>query len=172
MPEEGEDVAEHLIKKYGPSAMQRFNDPNSSMKVSGRAVGIEFTNDRRIYNTIKAHTLIEYVKNDLQENEKANAIMEDLYARYFEQGQNIGSIELLQQVGEKATGQVVPAQILEDPERHAAIRENDMKAKRGGVHGVPFFIIEKNGGGQPVSFSGAYPPAFIAEQLIDASGDE
>jgi predicted DsbA family dithiol-disulfide isomerase len=45
-----------------------------------------------------------------------------------------------------------------------------LQVKRGGVQGVPFFIIEQNNGGQPASFSGAYPPAFIAEQLIDASG--
>ena len=35
MPEEGEPIAEHLSRKYGPSAMQRFNDPNSSLRVMG-----------------------------------------------------------------------------------------------------------------------------------------
>lgn len=170
MPEQGEPIVEHLIQKYGPSAKQRFNDPNSSMKQSGRAVGIEFTNDRRVYNTIKAHTLIEYVKNDLKENEKANMIMEDLYGRYFEHGENISSVQVLQGVAQTAAGVVVPQEVLEDSRRHDEIREKDRNAKQGGVHGVPFFIIE-NGGGQPVSFSGAYPPAFIAEQLIDASGE-
>jgi predicted DsbA family dithiol-disulfide isomerase len=171
MPEEGEDIMEHLVKKYGPAAEKRFNDPNSSMKQSGRAVGIEFTNDRRIYNTLKAHTLVEYVKNELKDNEKANAIMEDLYGRYFEKGENIDSVELLQQVAQKA-GHSVDAQVLEDPKRHSNILEKDMQVKRRGVHGVPFFIIENNGDGESVNFSGAYPPAFIAEQLIDASGDE
>lgn len=171
MPPEGEDIVEHLTKKYGPAAPQRFNDPNSSMKQSGRAVGIEFTNDRRVYNTIKAHTLVEYVKNDLKDNDKANAIMEDLYGRYFEKGENIDTVSLLQSVAEES-GHTVDAQVLEDSKRHEEIRAKDMSVKRRGVHGVPFFIIEKNGEKESVNFSGAYPPAFIAEQLIDASGEE
>lgn len=173
MGPEGEDIVEHLTKKYGPSAKQRFNDPNSSMKQSGRAVGIEFTNNRRVYNTLKAHTLIEYVKNDLNDNEKANIIMEDLYGRYFERGENIDSVEVLQQVAENA-GCTVDAQVLEDSSRHQEIREKDMDVKRRGVSGVPFFMIEKNDVGESspsINFSGAYPPPFIAEQLIDASGD-
>ena len=51
MPEEGEDIKEHLIRKYGPSAAQRFNDPNSQLRKMGRDVGIEFTNDRKAVNT-------------------------------------------------------------------------------------------------------------------------
>jgi predicted DsbA family dithiol-disulfide isomerase len=172
MPEEGEPIVDHLVKKYGPAAKQRFNDPNSSMKESGRAVGIEFTNNRRVLNTIRAHTLIEYVKKDLDKNEKANEIMENLYQRYFERGENINSVELLQEVA-RESGQVeVPAEVIEDTKRHDDVRARDLQVKRGGVHGVPFFIIEQNNGGQPVSFSGAYPPAFIAEQLIDASGSD
>jgi len=126
MPEEGEDIVEHLTKKYGPSAQQRFNDPNSSMKQSGRAVGIEFTNDRRVYPTIKAHTLIEHVKNDLSDNEKANSIMNDLYERYFEQGENVSSVDLLQQVATSANVNV-SKEIINDDQRHAQIRELDMQ---------------------------------------------
>jgi predicted DsbA family dithiol-disulfide isomerase len=172
MSQEGEPMIEHLVKKYGPSAQDRFNDPDSSMKKMGRAVGIEFTDDRRIHNTIRAHTLVEYVKKDLDKNEKANAIMEDLYQRYFERGENIDSVQLLQQVAREAGQVEVAAEVIEDSKRHDEVREQDLQVKRDGVHGVPFFIIEQNNGAQSVSFSGAYPPAFIAEQLIDASGGD
>jgi predicted DsbA family dithiol-disulfide isomerase len=173
MSAEGEDLLEHLTKKYGPSATQRFGDANSPLRQSGRAVGIEFTNDRKIYNTIRAHTLVEYVKNDLNDNDKANSIMEDLYGRFFVKGQNIDSVELLQQVAQTA-GYHVPTEILEDPKRHDQVRQKDMQAKRSGVRGVPFYVIEQNSGGTPVGFSGAMPPAFLAEQLLDvhASGEK
>lgn len=115
---------------------------------------------------------MEYVKRDLDQNEKANAIMESLYERYFERGENIDNVELLQQVA-RESGQVeVPTEVVEDPKRHDQIRELDMQTKTSGVHSVPYFIIEQNDGGRPVTFSGTCSPAFIAEHLIDASGEE
>ena len=61
-------------------------------------MGIEFKNERNVYPTVKAHSAIEYAKEDLGDGAKSNQIMEELYKRYFEQGQNINSFSLLVEV--------------------------------------------------------------------------
>lgn len=53
MNEEGEDLREHILQKYGPRGARMVDDPNSHLMQMGRAVGIHFTNQRKIYPTVK-----------------------------------------------------------------------------------------------------------------------
>jgi predicted DsbA family dithiol-disulfide isomerase len=166
----GEDIQTHLIKNYGPSPAEGFNDPNNQLRVMGRKVGIEFNNDRKIVNTKRAHALVELLKAK-GENDSANEFMVDLYQSYFERGENINDEILL-------TEKVVQSYGVTDTEAKFAMSEptlveiakQDRKVKSTyGVSGVPFYMIHPNNGGQPVRFSGAYAPEIIAEQLEEAA---
>lgn len=53
MDEQGEDLREHIIGKYGPRGASMIDDPNNHLMQSGRAVGINFVNERKIYPTLK-----------------------------------------------------------------------------------------------------------------------
>lgn len=171
MPEEGEGIKEHLIKKYGPSAAASFNDPNSNLKVMGRKVGIEFNNDRLALNTKRAHSLVELLKNK-GENDKANEFMVDLYKSYFEEGENINDENLLKQKIAKYDVDETEVSFAMGEHNLIDVAKKDREIKsQYGVSGVPFFMIHSNGGGRPVAFSGAYPPDFIAEQLEEAAGN-
>jgi predicted DsbA family dithiol-disulfide isomerase len=169
MKEEGEPILEHLAKKYGPSAAARFGDKNSQLMQAGRKVGIEFTNDRNVYPTVRAHALMEYVKEI--DNDKANQLMEEMYKRYFEKGENINSPELLTDLAEQfGVERKTAVSVMMDGERQSEVLAKDQHAKRGmGVSGVPFYVIEQNSGGHPVAFSGAQPPDLIAEVLTEAA---
>jgi predicted DsbA family dithiol-disulfide isomerase len=171
LPDEGEPILEHLKKKYGSSATQRFGDPNSQLMQAGRNVGIEFTNDRNAYPTIKAHSVIEYLKES--DNEKANSAMEELFRRYFVQGENINSETVLTEVTSKyGVEKETALTVLKDPVRKKKVLEKDQYYKSGvGVSGVPFYIIEQNSGGRPVGFSGAQPADVIGE-LLEKASDE
>jgi predicted DsbA family dithiol-disulfide isomerase len=167
--EEGEDIKEHLLKKYGPAAMERFNDPNSHLKVMGRKVGIEFTDDRKVVDTKRAHALMEHLKAK-GENDKANEFMVDLYKAYFEKGEDINNVKLLTEKVQKYGLDETEAQFAMGDHNLAEIAKQDRKIKSMyGVSGVPFFMIHPNDGGRPVAFSGAYPPEVIAEQLEEAA---
>lgn len=169
MKEEGEDIKEHLHKKYGARGVASFGDPNSHLYRAGRAVGIHFTSDRKIYPTVKAHSLMEYVKT--KDNDTANEIMEELYKRYFERGENINSVQVLTEVASQFGVDPNEAQqAMNNPQLHEQVHQKDQAYKRGsGISGVPFYIIERNAGGRPIGFSGAQPVDVIAEQLEDAS---
>jgi predicted DsbA family dithiol-disulfide isomerase len=169
MSEEGEDIKTHLTNKYGPSAMASFDDPNSSMKVMGRKVGIQFNNDRLMVNTKRAHALVELLKRK-GENESANQFMVDLYKAYFEKAENINDETLLLEKVSKYGVEENEAQFAMGDNNLAEIAKLDRDTKRKyGVSGVPFFMIHPNDGGTPVAFSGAYPPEIIAEQLEEAA---
>jgi predicted DsbA family dithiol-disulfide isomerase len=168
MAKEGENIMEHLTKKYGARATQSFGDPNSSLMKSGRAVGIEFTLDRNIYPTVRAHALMEYVKET--DNDKANAIMEELYIRYFTKGENINNVDLLMEIAAKfGVDEKAALLVMLDDAAQKKVLSKDQSAKRSGIHGVPFYIIDQNNGDDPVTFSGAYPANMIAEMLEEAS---
>lgn len=170
MPDEGEPIIEHLSKKYGAAAAQRFNDPNSSLHVMGRTVGIEFTNDRKAVNTKRAHSLVECLKKDLG-NDAANKFMEDLYKLYFEDGQDINDEAVLVEAVGKHGMDAEQARRVMAPDYLEEIAEKDRQNKfKYGVSGVPFFMIHPNDGkSRPVSFSGAHPVEVIAEQLEEAA---
>ena len=172
MPEQGEGIKEHLIKKYGPSAATSFNDPNSRLKVMGRKVGIEFNNDRLALNTKRGHALVELLKNK-GENDKANAFMEEMFERYFVKAENINDEAVLKKMIQKYDVDEQEVAFALSEQNLAAIAKMDRDIKRMyGVSGVPFFMIHPNnsGDGRPVAFSGAYPPEVIAEQLQEAAG--
>jgi len=174
MEPEGEDLKEHLTNKYGAAAVRNFDSQSSPMVRAGQAVGINFKMDRNIYPTVQAHSVIEYVKEELGDVTKSNQIMEELYKRYFEQGQNINSVPVLQDVCRQfgITDQEKVQQVAEDSSRHEKVFAKDRKAKNQmNIHGVPFYIIEQHDGSTPVGFSGAQPPDFIAEYLQEAAGN-
>lgn len=169
MPDEGEPILEHLKKKYGESAAKRFGDANSPLRRSGRAVGIKFTNDRNAYPTIRAHSLIEAVKEEY-DNDKANELMEIMYRSYFENGENINDVEKLADLAEKVgVDKRKAVMAIISPELHQKVKSKDQQYKMMQIPGVPFFIIEQNNGDQPVAFSGAQPADMIAEVLDKAS---
>lgn len=171
MPEEGEDMKEYLTNKYGASAAASFTDPNNRLMTMGRKVGIQFSNERRIVNTKRAHALMELLKAK-GENDQANAFMVDLYKSYFEQAEDINDEALLKEKVAKYDADETEVSFALNEHNLIDIANKDREIKRKyGVSGVPFFIIEPNDGSRPVAFSGAYPPEIIAEQLEEAAGN-
>jgi predicted DsbA family dithiol-disulfide isomerase len=191
MADEGEDIMEHLTKKYGPSAAQRFASPDSPLMTMGRAVGIQFTTKRNAYPTLKAHALMEHIKQQQEQeqqqqqqtstsggdNNKANIFMEEMYKSYFERGENINNVETLAEIAAKTIGmdkeQVYEACSNHDLLRQVRQKDLDYKTRRGGgggISGVPFFFIHSNNGNKPdVGLSGAQPPEVLAHQIQKAA---
>ena len=70
MKPEGEDIRDHLMKKYGPEAVARYGQPGNSLYVAGEKVGITFKPDRRIVPTMDCHRAIEWCKSEYKDDEK------------------------------------------------------------------------------------------------------
>jgi len=156
IPPEGYDFVPYMQAKFdGRISLQEAFDTPRRM---GAAVGLTFNMEkiRKAPNTALSHALIALAPDSVRE-----ALIDDIYAAYFEHGQDIGDLETLLQLGKKhgldvdrlrvdLTGKTARAQV------EAEVRE----AQQIGVRGVPFFIVNDK-----YAFSGAQPPETILNVL-------
>jgi len=177
MKPEGEDIRDHLMKKYGPEAVARYGQPGNSLYVAGEKVGITFKPDRRIVPTMDCHRAIEWCKSEYKDDEKkADLLMESMFKSYFTNNVDISKIPNIASIASEVDG--IDAEklkvVLEDKDAlKAEVNENVRTFQNGlNIRGVPFFIIHGEGNEKPVAFSGAQPVEIIAEQLKQACGEE
>jgi len=149
MAPEGEDVAEHLTRKYGPSLdMARSQE---ALQARGAAVGFhfDFHKRNRIYNTFDAHRLLHWADAEGRQLALKNA----LFNAYFTQGQDPSNHELLVSVARSVgLDEKRAREILASDEFAREVREREHFYTTAGIHSVPAVIINDRHliqGGQP-----------------------
>jgi len=151
MPAEGEDMGEHLHKKYGSSKAD-FEQTRKMITARGEALGFQFNfkEDGRIFNTFNAHRLLYWARQLNKQTELKLA----LFRLYFTEGGNPSNIEQLLQVVAKVG---LPAEearvILQSDQFTREVRAEQAKYQGMGISSVPTFIINdkfKVTGGQAV----------------------
>lgn len=156
IPPEGMDFQERMNWKGGGRIpIERFFEGPRQMS---ERVGLTFNfeNITRAPNTMLSHCLIA-----LTPNEKVDSVIEDVYAAYFEHGQDIGDIEVLLQIAEKHGLDVPGLQVqMKDLRVQSRVWADVNQAYKLGIGGVPFFVID-----QKYAFSGAQPSEVITQIL-------
>ncbi len=145
--------AEHLASKYGMS-VEQAESSNAQMTELAAAEGLEYHLDRtRGGNSFGAHRLIQLaLEHDLQD-----AMKERLMRAYFTEGEAIGDPDVLARLAAEVG---IDAQAALTEEKYAeAVREDEDLARRIGIQGVPYFVLDRRFG-----VSGAQP----AELLLGA----
>lgn len=140
LPEEGVARADYLRRKFGnpdPAAIYQ------RVGAAARAVGLEpdFTKIARQPNTLRAHALIGAAAGGgaaLQDQ-----VVETLFRAYFMDGADLTSSDTLAALARQAglSDDAVDA-ALDGGEAAAAAGQADAEARRLGVSGVPFFVID------------------------------
>ena len=94
MPPEGENITEHIGRKYGSSPEEAKGNADNITKL-GAEMGFtfDFFDDMRIINTRDAHILLEYAK----EHGKQTELKMRLFDAYFTEGKDISDREILAQ---------------------------------------------------------------------------
>ena len=154
MAPEGQDIAEHLMEKYGatPEQSQQNRD---AITQRGAALGFTFRMDQRsrIYNTFDAHRLLHWTGEEGAPGTQA-ALKHALFAAYFTEGQNPGDHALLLRVAGEVGLDVQRAKdVLASQEFADAVREREAFYQQQGINSVPAIIINDRHliqGGQPV----------------------
>lgn len=150
MPEEGQEIVEHITQKYGISVEQSEQN-RANIKQRGLDVGYEFGNrgGGRIYNTFDAHRLLDWAKIYNKQTELKLA----LFDLYFKQSGNPGNHEQLLEVAESIGLPVTEAKGVLDSDAYAQqVRAVQQQNQQMGISSVPAFIINKKyliSGGQP-----------------------
>jgi predicted DsbA family dithiol-disulfide isomerase len=167
MPKEGMNRKEYRTVKFG--SWERSLALDVQVAAAGRAEGILFAHDKieRTPNTLDAHRLIWLAEKEGVQD----AVVDALFRAYFTEGRDISRTAVLLDVVAEAGLDLKRAEtFLNSDEGLAAIRAAEEQARRGGMQGVPYFLI--NG---TLALSGAREPsAFLDafEQAAVTSDDE
>lgn len=128
--------ADYLARKFGtpdPGAIYQ------RVSAAARAVGLEpdFAKIARQPNTLRAHALIGAAQGDAQQ-----AVVERLFLAYFVEGADLSSREALEQLAREAgLPDAAIREALDGAGAQQAARD-DTEARKLGVSGVPFFVID------------------------------
>jgi predicted DsbA family dithiol-disulfide isomerase len=150
MAPEGEDVGEHLARKYG-STPEQMAQNREAIRQRGAEVGFTFNMDKRsrIYNTFDAHRLLHWAQTQGRQGELKRALL----GAYFTDGRNVSNYDVLVAAAEQVGLDGGEARKVLDEGRYADdVRQQEHFYQSQGVRAVPSVIV--NGryliqGGQP-----------------------
>lgn len=163
MAPEGEDIAEHLGRKYGLDATQLAQN-QEVIRQRGAAVGFTFAHQdrRRIHNTFDAHRLLHWAGETGQQH----ALKRALLVAYFTDGQDVSDHAVLVRVAESAGLDGEQARAVLTGDRYAEdVRGDEQFFLRAGIHSVPAVIINRQH-----LISGGQPPEVFEQALRQLAG--
>ena len=153
MVSEGEDLLEHITRKYG-SSEEQVRRNQAAIADRGAQLGFNFDMSKRarIYNTFNAHRLLHWA--ELEGSGKQAALKEALFAAYFTDGRNPSDPEVLAEVAASVDLDADRARsILASDEYAREVRAREQQYLQSGIHAVPAVILNDKylvQGGQPV----------------------
>jgi predicted DsbA family dithiol-disulfide isomerase len=154
------DRREMLMQKYRLTEA-RVEELDAQMTALAAAEGLHYRLDGTVSgNTLDAHQLVHLA----HETGRQDAMLERLYRAYFSESRSVfdpeSLVELAQDVG--VEGETARATLSEA--RYASAVRDDMEiARRIGITGVPFFVIDRR-----IGVSGAQSSATFLEALTTA----
>jgi predicted DsbA family dithiol-disulfide isomerase len=163
VPAVGRPFREALEKKFGGSEQleQIFGHVCKVGEACGAA--FDFENIKIEPNTVLSHRLIKIVPR-----EKQTEVADRLLRAHFEEGRNIGVIEVLEEIAAEAG--LDGAQYrkrLEKGEGLTEVEEDLEFARRAGISGVPYFVFNDTYG-----MSGAQPVQAFLEAFGRLQGNK
>ena len=160
MAPEGENVTEHVARKYGSSA-ERSQGVRQAIKDHGAALGFTFnySPESRIWNTFDAHRLLHWAEIE----GKVLALKEALFAANFSEGRNVSDHAVLSEVAQSVGLDGARAlEILSTDAFARDVREAEMAWRQNGIQAVPSVLIN-----QRWLIQGGQPPEVFAQVIRD-----
>jgi len=151
MPEEGQNVQEHIFEKYGATAEDQKNSQNR-MSEFGKELDFNFDyfEDMRMVNTRDAHILIDYAR----ENGEQTELNMRLATAFFSERKDISLQNvLLKEIEAVGLDSEEALRKLNQEAARSEISEKEEYWKSLGVSSVPTFIFNRKSaltGAQPV----------------------
>ena len=160
MPEGGMNRKEYLERKFGAERAAQFYKQIEETAVNA-GLDVRFDLIETTPNTFDAHRLIRWSRSTGAQS----AVVNQLFVRYFERGEDIGDRDLLLDVGESVgMERDVVKQLYDDDADREMLTQEEATAREIGVNGVPTFIVA----GKHV-VTGAQPPE-LWENVLEELG--
>ncbi|GFD67901.1 DsbA family oxidoreductase [Alteromonas sp. KUL106] len=164
MPQEGQNLREHIMEKYGISEQQSAEN-RARLAAVGKEIGFtfNFTDDSRMQNTFKAHQLIHFAaENGLEEEMKLS-----LFNAYFTDGKDVNDLDvLIALAGDIGLDKAEVEEVIQSAKYAQAVREEESVWIQRGIQSVPTFVIGNQG------VAGAQEPATLAAFIRQAASQQ
>ena len=157
MPAEGADAGEYLKAKYGMSDAELARN-RGVLHERGAAVGFDFGERVRVWNTFDAHRLLHWA--GLHSADAQRALKHALLQAYHGDGQNPSDPQLLTRLaGEAGLDTAEAAAVLSTGRYTDEVRAAEAQWQQAGIHSVPSIVINNQhliqGGQSPEVFEQA-----------------
>ena len=140
MPSEGIDRKQYLTAKFGSegnarSVYQRIEDEGKKNKIY-----FQFNKMKITPNSFFSHKLLAYAHN----KRKQTKVLELLFYKYFIEGEDIGSLDILIKTSIDANvyDENIEKYITSEEDNDSLVNE-EKQAKKIGINSVPCFIFNK-----------------------------
>lgn len=148
MAPEGEDIVEHLARKYRIDAAQ-IERNREAIRLRGEEVGFRFGPRSRIWNTFDAHRLLHWAGIEGRQHELKRALL----AAYHGEGQDPSDPDVLAACAARAGLDAERARkVIAAGDYADAVRADERHWLEVGVNSVPAVIVNQRhliSGGQP-----------------------
>lgn len=163
MGPEGENLGDHLARKYGSSAADSVQTRKRLAELgAGLGFGFNYTDESRMVNTFKAHQLMDWA----EEQGLKHALKLALLRANFEQQVDVSDTEVLvEKAAEVGLDPAAARAVLESGERAESVREKQRFWTSRGVQGVPAMVFERQH--LVTGAQGEENYANILKQLVD-----
>ena len=163
MAAEGADAGEYLKAKYGMGDEQLARN-RANIRERGAAVGFEFGDRVRVWNTFDAHRLLHWA--GLQGGGAQRALKHAMLKAYHGEGLNPSDPQLLARLAGEAGLDVVQAAAVLSEGRYAdEVRAAEAEWQQAGIQSVPAIVINRQH-----LISGGQPPEVFEKALRQIAG--
>ena len=141
MPEEGQNLREHISQKYG-STVEQSKAAKARLIALGESLGFTFDyfDEMRMVNTFRAHQLLHWAGKQGRQTELKLA----LFDAFFSLRQNVSDSQVLAATAGRAGLSVTEALAVAEDGRYAqAVREEQQIWLGKEVHAVPTFLFNE-----------------------------
>ena len=152
MAPEGENIVEHIGKKYGSTPEQSAQNREMIRQRAG-SVGFDMRMDEtsRIWNTFDAHRLLHWAGETAPDRQKT--LKQALFRIHFTEGRNLTDAGELTDAAEAAgLDRAEAAEVLASDRYVQAVRAEQALWRQRGISSVPAIVVEGKyliSGGQP-----------------------
>ncbi len=164
MPDEGQDLDEHLMQKYGLTRKQG-DENRTRLQQAGIQAGFKFNFDgkRIMVNSFDCHRLLSWAKQYGKQTELKLAF----FKAHFQDGIYLNQkTALLDIVERQGLNRAEALQVLESDEFAERVRQEQAELRQLGISSVPTFIIN-----QKYAITGAQPKQVFIESLSRIATD-
>lgn len=141
MAEGGENLREHLAAKYG-TTLEGSIKARARLSEMGAALGFKFNyaDDMRMYNTFRAHQLIDWAT----ELGKGHEMKQALFAAFFTRREDVSDMQVLADAAACiGLNRADALDMLQSQDRANHLRQKEQFWISQGVRGVPAMVFDQ-----------------------------